>query len=199
MVRSGRRPGTTNTREAILDAARGVFHSEGYKGATIRGIAAAAGVDGALVHHYFGSKRGLFVTAMQLPMDPQVVVQMLLASDRDDLGESIARVILDAWESTDTSPFVALIRSAMADEDSARMLRDLIAEEVIGPIAAHLGTDQPRLRAALVGSQMAGLAMLRYIIRLEPVAKAGRDELVEAIGPTLQRYLTAPLWDAPGL
>jgi AcrR family transcriptional regulator len=196
VVRSGRRPGDTNTREAILDAARAGFHEEGYAGATIRGIAARAQVDPALVHHYFGNKRTLFVAAMKLPVDPQQIVGMLLQADTDSLGERLVRLFLSIWEGTDTSPFVALIRSAMSEEAAARMLGDLIAQEIIGPVAAALGTDHPELRAALAGSQMVGLAMLRYILRLEPIASSDQELLVSALGPTLQRYLTGELWPA---
>jgi AcrR family transcriptional regulator len=196
MARSGRRPGTIKTREAILDAARQVFHAEGYAGATIRGIAAEAEVDPALVHHYFGNKRSLFVAAMKLPVDPHMIVEMILEADQAKLGESIVRLFLSIWDSTDTGPFIGLIRSAMSHDDAARMLRDLIAEEIMGPVAATLTSDHPTLRATLVGSHMVGIAMLRYILRLEPIASADTETLVQAVGPTLQRYLTGDLWPA---
>lgn len=189
-----------NTREAILEAARVVFHAEGYAGATIRGIAADAGVDPALVHHYFGNKRALFVAAMQLPIDPATIVEMLLQADKSKLGEGIIRLFLSIWDGTDVSPFIALVRSAMSHDDAARMLRDLISEEIMGPVAATLGSDNPKLRATLVGTHMVGIAMLRYILKLEPIASADGEMLIEAIGPTLQRYLTGELWGegAPG-
>jgi AcrR family transcriptional regulator len=196
VVRTGRRPGAANTQEAILESARTVFHAEGYTGATIRGIAATAGVDPALVHHYFGNKRALFVTAMKLPVDPHRLVQMLLQSDRSRLGENIARLFFSIWESSDVTPFIALVRSAMSHDDAARMLRDLVSEEIIGPVAATLGSDQPKLRATLVGTHMVGLAMMRYILRLEPIASVDPETLIEAVGPTLQRYLTGDLWSA---
>ena len=182
-----------------MDSARSVFHSEGYAGATIRGIASGAGVDPALVHHYFGNKRALFVAAMQLPVDPHVVVEMLLQSDRSTLGESLARLFFSIWESTDVIPFVALLRSAMSHDEAARMLRDLISEEIIGPVAANLGSDNPKLRTSLVGSQMVGIVLLRYIIRLEPLASTDSETVVEALAPTLQRYLTGQLWDEEAL
>ena len=196
MVRSGRRPGAGNSREAILDAAREVFHAEGYAGATIRGIAANAGVDPALVHHYFGNKRALFVAAMKLPIDPQVIVGMLLQTDKSKLGEGVIRLFLTIWEDGNVGPFIALVRSAMSHEDAARMLRDLITEEIIGPVAASLGTDNPELRATLVGSHMVGIAMMRYVLKLKPIASADPERLIDAVGPTLQRYLTGKLWDS---
>jgi hypothetical protein len=133
---------------------------------------------------------------MQLPIDPQLLVQMLLQADRSKLGESVIRLFLSIWDGGDVGPFIALVRSAMSHEDAARMLRDLITEEIIGPVAATLGTDQPELRATLVGSQMVGIAMMRYIIRLAPIASADPETLIEAVGPTLQRYLTGELWDS---
>jgi len=192
-VRTGRRPGDVNTREAILDAARAVFHSDGYDAATIRGIASHAGVDPALVHHYFGTKRGLFVTAMRLPVDPAQLVQLLLEGDPRSLGLRIARLFFAIWEGTDINPFVALIRSATSHDDAARMLRELVTQEIIGPVAAHIGRPDAELRATLVGTQMVGIVMMRYILRLEPMASADPEQLIEAVAPTIQRYLTADL------
>jgi AcrR family transcriptional regulator len=192
-VRTGRRPGGLNTREAILDAARTVFHSEGYDAATIRGVASHAGVDPALVHHYFGTKRGLFVTAMRLPVDPAQIVQLLLEGDASTLGLRIARMFFAIWEGTDTNPFVALIRSATSHDDAARMLRELVTQEIIGPVAAHIGRPDAELRATLVGTQMVGIVMMRYILRLEPIASADPEHLVEAVAPTIQRYLAGDL------
>lgn len=194
MVRSGRRTGAGDTKQAILQAAREVFYAEGYAGATMRAIAAGAGVDPALIHHYFDNKRSLFVAAMRLPIDPQRVVQVLTGGDRARLGETLAGLFFGIWESPDADPFIAVVRSAMTHEDAAAMLRDMISEEVIGPVAAALEVDNPKLRTSLVGAHMAGLAMMRYIIRLEPLASADPDLLVEAVGPAVQRYLTEPLW-----
>jgi AcrR family transcriptional regulator len=195
MARSGRRTGGgTGTQQAILDAARAAFAETGYDGATIRGIAGRAGVDPALVHHYFGNKERLFVAAMQLPIDPAAMIPALLAPGVDGLGERLARMFLTIWEdSPSVSGFMALIRSAMSHEASAAMLREFISTAVIGRVIGALDADRPRFRAGLVGTQLVGLAITRYIVKLPPMVEASRDEVIAAIAPTIQRYLTGPL------
>ncbi len=194
MARSGRRAGGSGTREAILDAARTSFADGGYDGATIRGIAGLAGVDAALVHHYFGTKEQLFVAAMRLPIDPGVMIPALLAPGLDGLGERLVRLFLSIWDSPEAvSPFVGLIRGAMTHEKSAAMLREFIGTAVIGRLTASLDVDRGQLRGTLVGSTLLGLALARYVIRIEPLASTPTDEVVAAVGPTVQRYLTGPL------
>jgi AcrR family transcriptional regulator len=193
MARTGRRPGRESTRIAITDAARAAFTQEGYDAATIRGIARRAGVDPALVHHFFGTKRQLFVETMQLPFDPESLIEMLLSGDRETIGERMAHTFFTVWESSDAVPIIALVRSAASHEDAARMLREVVAAEIIGRIAEELGTPDARLRASLVGSQVVGLVMARYIIRIEPLASADPDVLMPALAGTLQRYLTGDI------
>ena len=198
MARTGRRPGVSGTREAILDAARRAFAEQGYQHATIRGVADLAGVDPALVHHYFGTKQGLFVAAMQLPVNPVEQLTAVLAEDPGQAGERMVEVFLSIWDhAADQSPLLALVRSAVGDEHAAAMLREFITEEVLGPVAHRLGSPDARLRATLVGSQIIGLAMARYIVRVEPLASAPAAQVAAAIGPTLQRYLTGDLGAAP--
>jgi AcrR family transcriptional regulator len=190
MARSGRRPGVSGTREAILDAARRAFAEQGYQRATIRGVAELAGVDPALVHHYFGTKQGLFVAAVQLPINPVERLSAVLAEDPELVGERMIGVFLSVWDhAANHSPLLALVRSAVGDEQAASMLREFITEEVLGQIARQLGSPDARLRATLVGSQLVGLIMTRYIIRVEPLASAPAAQVAAAIGPTLQRYL----------
>jgi AcrR family transcriptional regulator len=194
MARTGRRPGESGTQQAILDAARAAFTETGYDGATLRGIARSAGVDPALVHHYFGSKEQLFVAAMNIPFDPGQIFPALLAPGVDGLGERIVRTFLTIWDSPDlVNPFLGLLRGAMTHEKSAAMLREFIGEAVVGRITAALDVDQPKLRATLIGSHLFGLAFGRYIIRIEPLASAGTEEVVAAVAPALQRYLTGDL------
>jgi AcrR family transcriptional regulator len=198
MARTGRRPGVSGTREAILDAARRAFAEQGYQQATIRGVAELAGVDPALVHHYFGTKQDLFVAAVQLPINPVPQLMAVLGEDPDRTGERIVEVFLSVWDhAADRSPLLALIRSAVGDERAAAMLREFITEEVLGQLAHRLGSPDARLRATLVGSQLIGLAMARYIIRVEPLASAPAADLAAAVGPTLQRYLTGDVAVAP--
>ena len=198
MARTGRRPGLSGTREAILDAARRAFAEHGYQRATIRGVAELAGVDPALVHHYFGTKQGLFVAAVQLPVNPVEQLSALLADDPELVGQRMIGVFLSVWDlAANNSPLLALVRSAVSDEQAAAMLREFITEEVLGRIAEGLGSPDAKLRATLVGSQLVGLMMARYIIRVEPLASAPPALVAAAIGPTLQRYLTGDISAAP--
>jgi AcrR family transcriptional regulator len=191
---SGRRPGDSGTREAILSAAKEAFGTKGYGATSLRSVARTAGVDPALVTHFFGSKSGLFTAALELPIDPGVLVPALLAGGVDGLGERIIRTLLGVWDSTPgQGPMLAMLRSAVSHEDSATMLRGLLSRVLLRPLALRAGGDDPDLRAALLASQIVGLAITRYVLKLEPVASATADELAPLYGPTLQRYLTEAL------
>jgi AcrR family transcriptional regulator len=191
MVRTGRRPGESRTREAILDAARSAFAQLGYQASTIRGIAESASVDPALVHHYFGTKERLFVEALQFPIRPDEFVPTLLAGDRRTIGERLARLAVSVWESPPgRRALLGILRSAMTNERAAIMLREFVAEALVGRVAESLGVPDARLRASLVASQLIGMAIGRYVIRVEPLASADPEHLVAWLAPTFQRYLT---------
>ncbi|MFI7605173.1 TetR family transcriptional regulator [Micromonospora sp. NPDC049366] len=193
--RTGRRPGNPDTREAILDAARAAFAERGFDAASIRAIAAAAGVDPALVHHYFGSKDQLFLAAMQAPVDPRELIPKVLAGDRDGLGERLVRMFLGVWDSPAGTAGVALLRSAVSNEWTARLLREFLTTQVLRRVLDHLDVAPAEvpLRGSLVASQLIGLAMMRHVIRLEPIASASPETLAATVGPTVQRYLTGDL------
>ena len=194
MARTGRRPGASGTREAILDAARRSFAEHGYQHATIRGVADLAGVDPALVHHYFGTKQELFAQAVELPVDLVAVVEAFVRGDRDRIGERIVGLMLSVWDSrTDRSPLIALIRSAVTSENAARMLREFMVSVLFVRLAEALRAPDAPLRASLAASQMMGLLIARYVVRVEPLASAPAAQLVAAIGPNIQRYLTGDL------
>ncbi len=194
MSPGGRRRGDSGTRAAILAAAKASFGGQGYAATSLRAVARTAGVDPALVLHYFGSKDGLFEAALELPMDPAALVADLLAPGPDGLGERVVRTFVGVWDSTpDQGPMLALLRSAVSHEDSAKMLRELLLRLVLRPVAVGAGGSDPDLRAALLASQVVGLALVRYVLRLEPVASASADALVPLYAPTLQRYLTGDL------
>ena len=196
MARTGRRPGDSGTREAILDAARDTFADKGFAAASVRAIATRAEVDAALVHHYFGTKTDLFVAAMELPFDPATVVPALLEPGIDGLGERIVRFFLGVWsQPVPRSRIQAILRSALTEEAGAALLRDFVTTEVLGRVAAALGTPDAELRATLVGTQLVGLGVLRYIVRVEPLASADADAVVAAVAPTIQRYLAGDLAD----
>ena len=192
--RGGRRPGESGTREAKLAAARSAFAELGYDRATIRGVAATAGVDPALVIHYFVSKEGLFEAALELPVRPADVFARGAAAGPDQLGATVVRTFLEAWEPPESRVRLqAMLRSAMTNETAMAMIRDLLVREVFGPITQTLGVPDAQLRATLVGSQFIGLAIMRFVGRIEPLASASIDELVAAVGPTVQRYLTGEI------
>jgi AcrR family transcriptional regulator len=194
MARTGRRPGLSGTREAILDAARRAFAEQGYQRATIRDVARLAGVDPALVHHYFGTKQDLFVAAVRLPVNPVEQLTAVLAAEPDQVGQRLVETFLSIWDhAADQSPLLALIRSAVADEQAAALLREFITEEVLGPLARRVGSPDAQLRATLAGSQLIGLAMARYIIRVEPLASTPAAQVAAVVGPTVQRYLTGEM------
>ena len=192
MARTGRRPGTGGTRDEILAAARSHFGDVGYEGATIRGIAAAAKVDPKLVLHYFESKEGVFRAAVDFPIDPAAFLPDLLKPGLDGLGGRLVRFFLETWESPTGSPLLALIRSVVATDSAASLIREFVSREVLARVAEALELDQPQLRASLAASQLIGLAMLRYVIKVEPLASASPRRVADWIGPTLQRYFTDP-------
>lgn len=191
---TGRRPGESGTRTAILEAAKAAFGASGYAATSVRGVARAAGVDPSLVLHFFGSKDGLFEAAVELPMDPAVVVAELLSGPPDDLGERAVRSFLGVWDATPgQGPMLAMLRGAVSHEDSADKLRELLLRVILRPLAVGAGAAEPDRRAALLASQVVGLALVRYVLRVEPVASASVDELAAQVGPVLQRYLTGDL------
>lgn len=197
MPRSGRPVGGTRNREALLAAAARRFSELGYDRTSLRAIAADAGVDQALIAHYFGSKHRLFVAALEFPLDPARILPEVLAEDRASIGGRLARVVLALLEDPDARRgLTGLIRAASSEPDAARMLRELLMREVIGPIAEALGADEPELRVGLVGSQVIGLVMARYVVRVEPLASLPAARVAALVAPTLQRYLTEPLAEA---
>ncbi|WP_203930556.1 TetR/AcrR family transcriptional regulator [Virgisporangium ochraceum] len=194
-VRSGRRPGSPDTRQVILDAARDAFAEKGYDTSSVRAIATRAGVDPALIHHYFGTKEKLFLACMDAPVDPHAVIAVIVAAPRDRIGNQIVRVVLGVWESPAGTAAAALVRTSISGEWHARLLREFLTTQILRHLAAPLGLDaaEAPLRTNLVASQLVGLMYTRYILRLEPLASAPVEELVEIIGPNVQRYLTGDL------
>jgi len=194
--RSGRRPGNQDTRQSILDAARSVFAEKGFDQASIRAIATEAQVDPALVHHYFGTKDKLFLESMNMPLNPAELIPKALSGPREEVGERMVRLVLSVWDSPAGTAAVALLRSAMSNERLARLMREFVISQVLRRAIAELGIqgEEGALRSALVATQIAGLAVVRYVLKVEPVASADPETLVRAIGPTVQRYLTGELW-----
>lgn len=192
MPRTGRRPGAGGTRDKILRAARTQFARHGYEGSTIRGIAAAARVDPKLVLHYFDSKDGVFSAAMEFPFDPAEAIPTLLEPGLDGLGERLARFFIEVWDSPAGARAHAIVRSMVTSESAASLMRNFVTREILARVALALRLDRPDVRAGLAASQLVGIAMLRYVVKVEPLASASSDEVAAWIGPTLQRYFTDP-------
>jgi AcrR family transcriptional regulator len=189
----GRRPAGEDTRAALLGAARVEFIRHGFDGATVRAIAQRAGVDPAMVNHWFGGKDGLFVAALEIPVNPGELVHQILDGDPQQVAARLLRAFLSVWDANGGGALAALMRSVAGHEEAARMMREFVSRVIIGKIVSAVAPDQPELRAALGGTQMIGLGMIRYVIRLEPLASADHDTVVAAIAPNLQRYLTGSL------
>lgn len=194
----GRRPAGSGTRDAIAAAARRQFGELGYQRASLRSIAAEARVDPRLVLHFFGSKQKLFASVVEFPFDPETAFDALLAPGSRGLGRRVAEFllgVLDSPEGRRTS--TGLIRAAATEEEAAATIRDLLARRLLLPLASRVGRDRPQLRASLVASQIVGLAMARHIVGLSPLTTASHAELIAALAPVFDHYLTGDL-DPPG-
>ncbi|MFB8354525.1 TetR/AcrR family transcriptional regulator [Streptomyces niveus] len=178
-------------RERILDAARNEFAERGYDKTSVRGIAKAAGVDPALVHHYFGTKDEVFGAAIEVTFEPALVLPALLSGGEEGIGERLARFFIGVWENpASRAPLLAILRSAVTNETAAAMLRKFVLRRLLERIAVELDVPDPTLRAELAASHMIGIAILRYVLKAEPLASVDTEEIVRIVAPTLQRYLT---------
>jgi AcrR family transcriptional regulator len=192
--RPGRPPGTSDTRDRILASARELFARNGIDKTSIRAIASAAGVDAALVHHYFGTKQQLFVAAVRIPIDPMLVIGPLRETPVDELGLKLPSLLLPLWDSEMGSGLIATLRSLLAGNEVS-LIRSFLQEVV----AVEVGTrvDDPpgsgRIRVQFVASQLVGVVMARYILELEPFKSLPVQQVAETIAPNLQRYLTGDL------
>jgi len=188
----GRRAGSGgDTRALILDAARAEFAARGYAGTSVRAIARGAGVDPALVHHYFGPKDRVFIAAMDLPLDPDALIADVFAEGAPRAGARLAAKFLGIWE--DPGPrerLLAMLRTAMLGDNEA--MREFVTVELTARLSAGIGTPDAGVRANLCVSQLLGVALTRYILRLEPIASAPAEDLAARIAPTLQRYIDGP-------
>jgi len=193
---SGRRPGKSTTRQELLDAARAVFAARGVDGTT-REIAHRAGVDPAMIAHYFGSKGGLFEAVTALQVDPGEVVRPVLDVDPEDAARRLLETLLRVWDAH-ASVLSGLLRSATRNATLAGQLRGFVLDRAIRPVVTRFAPndDEVETRAALLASQIAGLLLTRYVLHWEPIASAEPDWIVAHIGPTVQGYLTGALPEA---
>lgn len=190
MTRTGRRPGTPDTREEILAVARRRFATYGYDATSLRGIAADAQVDPALLIHYFGTKEGLFTEATGLPVRLSELLSALDGATPREAAETLVRGYLQVVDSDQSrNAILALIRSAVSNEKAATMLREFLTAELLSSIAEITDFPNAPLRASLVAAQLVGIAMLRHVVRVEPVANASPDEIAALVAPVIARYL----------
>lgn len=190
MARTGRRPGAADTREQILAAARTAFGEVGYDGATIRQIASTAGVDPALVHHYFGPKADLYTAAIDLPISPREVAHAVAGGEIEEAGERITRLFLSIWERPEArEPLLAMIRGALGgSSEGVKAFRQFIEHELVARVAPLIDSPDRELRMTAAAAHLVGVAIARYVIGVEPIASASPEELVELISPRIQSY-----------
>jgi AcrR family transcriptional regulator len=194
MSKTGRRAGESDTRQAILEAATAQFGSRGFDAATIRSIAAEAGVDPALVMHFFGSKNELFVAAIDWPFDPAEEVPRVIGADPAGTGKRLVELFVSTWDAEEKrNTIVALLRTAMNQDAAARQLREFIELEILAPVLAALGADQAELRSNLVASQLLGVGIVRHVLAFEPMASLPAPTVVDLVAPAIQRSLTGRL------
>lgn len=189
----GRRPGAPDTRAEVLAAARTSFAGKGFRGTTIRAVAASAGVDPALVHHYFGTKDDLFLAALEMPVDPRQLLVPVIAQGPDGAGERLVRTLLSVWDDPEHQVRLLAVARSVLSEDGATLLKDGFIPVVVGPALAQLVTDRPDVRVPLVASQVVGLIVTRYLIALPAMADMPAEDVVGRVGPVIQQYLTGDL------
>ena len=191
MPRTGRRPGPSSTRAEITAAAARRFAAAGYDATSLRQVAADASVDPALVRRFFGDKEQLFTAVASALIDPERAVAAVADGPPEAAGERLLRYFLSLLgDVSRPGPLLGVIRSAVTSEHAAALLRRLLAEQVLREIAVSFPSGRPELGAALAASQLVGLAVARYAVRLPPLTAADTEELVSAIAPVLQYYLT---------
>ncbi|CAN5600009.1 TetR family transcriptional regulator [soil metagenome] len=192
--RPGRPAGASDTRDKILGSARDLFARNGIGNTSIRAIASDAGVDAALVHHYFGTKEKLFTAAINVPFDPAEILVPLRTAPVEELGRLLPSLILPVWDSEAGAGMVAALRSALAG-DEIGIFRSFLRDVVVSELAARV--DKPAgsgvIRAEFAATQILGVAIARHILKLEPMASLPIPQIVDTIAPNLQRYFTGDL------
>ncbi|HEX5255509.1 MAG TPA: TetR family transcriptional regulator [Mycobacterium sp.] len=194
--RRGRPAGNSDTRDRILDSARELFARNGIRNTSIRAVAAAAAVDSALVHHYFGTKEKLFAAAVNIPIDPMAIIGPLREVPVSELGYRIPSMLLPLWDSEVGTAFIAALRSILAGEEVnlfRTFIEDVITAEVGPRVDTPPGSGTTRIQ--FVASQLVGVVMARYILQLEPFKSLPAEQIALTVAPNLQRYLTGDLPD----
>ncbi|HTP19798.1 MAG TPA: TetR family transcriptional regulator [Solirubrobacteraceae bacterium] len=192
--RGGRRPGNSPSRQKILEVARVAFPANGYSETSLRGIARDAGVDPSLIVQFFGSKAGLFAAVVEWPFDATQVASEIGEVPVGQVGEYTARIFIGHWDRDEhRNPIISLIHAALADPAAAAMFREFITSNLTLPVVERVGADRPQLRAALLASQLIGFGLSRYVLAFDALTSASSEELIAALGATLQNTCTGPL------
>ncbi len=183
------------TRAHILHVARAAFARTGFESTSVRSIAAEAGVDQALVHRYFGTKKQLFLAVIRIPIDPDVVLAPVLTAPHDRVAEVYLRAVMTLWDSEAEPVILSVVRTMVASPDDEPLIRSFLVEIALRALEPVIedGSETAQLRLSLVASQVVGLLLARKIGRIEPIASMSIDDVVTFVAPTLQRYLTGEL------
>ncbi len=190
----GRRPGDSGTKEHIRAEARRQFGARGYRATTLRSVASGAGVDARLVLHYFGSKEELFKASVELPLDPELVVQRAFRDGVDGIGVNVAALLFEVLEDPRRrQPMLAILRATLAEPEATPLIREVLLDQLLRPIARRVGGDEPELRAGLVASQVVGVEVVRYVVGLPQMAEVSPERLAAILAPVIQHYFTDPL------
>jgi AcrR family transcriptional regulator len=170
--------------------ARHQFSELGYGRTTLRGVARGAGVDARLVLHYFGSKQELFTASVELPMEPEQVIALVFGSGKENVAANAARLMVSVIDDPVTRrPLIALLRAAVSEPEAAALIREVLTERILLPMAKQVGGRRSELRASLVASQLVGLLLVRHVVGMGPLAAATREELIRALEPVFEHYL----------
>lgn len=198
MPARGRRPhGSPDARQAILSAAVELFAELGFERTTMRAVGTQAGVDPALIYHYFGDKDGLLAAVVEPPVDLAAMLAGI-ADEPGRAGEEVVRRIIELWEHRPDvrERMLAMLRTALSHEHAAMLLRDVLRSWLLGALDDVLADDQRELRVALIGSHLGSLMLARYILKVPGAAAATTEDLIQAVGPAVQRYLTGTISSA---
>jgi AcrR family transcriptional regulator len=180
------RRSSQETKAVILAAARERFGAVGFQAATIRAIAADAGIDPAMVMRYYGSKDKLFAAAAEFDLGFPDFAMI----ERTQVGRSLVRHFLDRWDGDEA--LVILLRSSATNGEAAQRMHEIFGTQIQPLVATFVPADESAARAGLIATQILGMALCRFVLRLPPVVEMSRDEIVEWLGPTIQRYLGLP-------
>ncbi len=187
---AGRRVGAPDTKAQIVSAARSEFASKGYDGTSMRAVARAAGVDPALIHHYFQGKEGLFLAALEVPFDPRPELARVLIGPREEMGANLIGLVLWLWDDPERQElFLTLMRSSFTTAEGTQLIRDGLLRTVMSEVAARVPMDDPTRQLPLIATQTGGIILARYILRLEPIASMPAAELIAIYGPIVQGFL----------